>query len=180
MKTSDFISVLIHNSKTAEPVENNSDYTRVKRWVNKATALYVVFTIFAIIITVVAIITGSFSGYIPFLIPFVSILASWGFATIIMNFKLLVKSMVSAGINGFQDGEQIQTNHVSVSHDYGNRYKVSTYTEHQGCAGAMIYGFINFFVWAFLCVYVCPFLTLKKIGNSKKNLKKFKVAKMLR
>ena len=52
MKTLDFIKTLLHISKTTEPINNKSDYTRVKKWVKRATKLYIAFTIIAIIITV--------------------------------------------------------------------------------------------------------------------------------
>lgn len=193
MKTLDFIKTLLHISKTTEPINNKSDYTRVKKWVKRATKLYVAFTIIAIIITVLfsnasSMLLDEFSTMdelsegiailAKIVMLFVSLLTAWGFATMILNFKLMIKSMWSSGLAGYRVGEQIQTNHVSVRHEYGSTYKVTTNTENEGCIVAMIYGFINLFVWAFLCVYVCPFLTFRKIGDSKRNLKNFKIARM--
>ena len=188
MKTSDFISMLLHISKTAEPINNKSDYTRVKKWVKRAKRLYVTFSIFAIIITLLLLFVSSFiMGKLPeakqyfeiMAIPvtilslIVGLLTAWGFATMILNFKLMVKSMWSSGSAGYRAGEQIQTTHISVRHEYGNTYRVKSTTEDQGCILAMIYGFINLFVWAFLCVYVCSFLTFRKINVSKNNLENF-------
>ncbi len=178
MKTIDFISTLLYDSKTAEPINNKADYTRVKKWVKKATKLYTSFSIIAVIITIMISI-GSSSLEVPkIIILFVSLLTGWGFATMFLNFKLMIKSLWSSGVSGYRTGEQIQTKHVTVTHEYSNRYKVTTNTENEGCIVSMIYVFINFFVWSFLCVYVCPFLTFRKIASSKQNLEKFKTAKV--
>lgn len=177
MKTLNFISALLHISKTAEPIENKSDYTRVKRWVNKATSLYIIFTVIALVISIVFF--NSSSPEVPLIvIIFVAIFVGLGGATLLMNFKLMLKSTWSAGADGYKIGKTIQTNHINVTHEYGDRYKVSTYTENQGCAVAYINGLINLFVWCFLCVYICPFLSFKKISDSKKNLRIFEATQM--
>lgn len=182
MNTLNFAALLLHICKTAEPINNKSDFRRVKRWKNTASFLYLLFTAVALflIVTILSDVP-KFSIYIELpehliyiVIPFVSLLTAWGFATMLLNFKLLIKSTLGAGADGYRTGEQIQTQNIYVTREYDNRYKVTTETENQGCAVAMISGFINLFVWAFLCVYVCPFLTFKKIITSNKNIRKFK------
>lgn len=202
MKTRDFITNLLHISKTAEPIENKSDYTRVSKWVKRATKLYTVFSIVIIIIALLFLSISSalfdeisnemFAEELPnmeifseimavpaqIVILLVSVLTAWGFATMILNFRLMIKSLWSSSVKGYHAGEQIKINHVSVRHDYGNTYSVRNTTEDKGCLFACIYGFINLFVWAFLCVYVCPFLTFRKIKDSKKNLEIYKQSQM--
>lgn len=179
MKVFSFASNLLYHCKTAEPIENKSDYTRVKRWVGKATSWYAIFTVLAVLITAVVLGTASKSsdappaGVLTVAVPLICLLCAWGGATMILNFKGLFKSTWSAGVDGYRAGEQIQTHHVNVTHEYGDRYRVTTTTENEGCITAMMSGAINLSVWAFLCVYVCPFLTFKKISNSKKNLRAF-------
>ena len=177
MKPLEYISLLLYNCKKAEPISNRSDYTRVKNWVNKATVLYVLFTVIAVIVSVTLGDKAASSEEMPLVVVIlVAVLTGWGFATAVMNFKWMFKAMWSAGAQGYRIGEQIQTRHIDVTHEYGNTYKVTSHTENQGCAVAMIQSFINLCVWCFLCVYVCPFLSFKKISDSKKNLRKFEMA----
>ena len=188
MKTVDFISALINNCKTPEPINNKSDYTRVKKWVKRSKSLYTAFSVISVVLTFIVFIAavvilekaaGISFNFITFLAGIVyllvSVLTGWGFASMILNFKLMVGSVLGAAAAGNRAGEQIQTDHISVR-QYGNSYRVTKHTENEGCVMAMIYGFINLFVWAFLCVYVCPFLTFKKIERSRQNLHKFEVA----
>ena len=182
MSISNFISFLLASCKNAAPIRNNSDYYREKSWKNKASFLYLVFTVIAILITVVLL--GNDSKYLSdmdlpkpltyMVIPLVALLAAWGFATMLLNFKLFIKSLWSSGVEGYKTGEQIQTQHTYITHDYGDRYRVTTETENQGCAVAFVNGFINLFIWSFLCVYICPFLTFGKISKTKKNLRNYK------
>ncbi len=175
MKTSNFISVLLNNCRNPEPINNKSDYTRVKRWTRKASSLYTVFSIIAIVVSVMISCIMREIVNVPLIaVLFVAVFTAWGFASMFLNFKLLIKSLWSSGTDGYRVGEQIQTKHIDIQHEYGNTYKVSTHIENEGCALALIYGFINLIVWAVLCVYVCPFLTFKKISKSKRHLRKFR------
>lgn len=177
-----FTAILINTCKNAEQINNKSDFCRVKRWKNTASFLYCFFTALAILAIVIVLKDiKKFSPYfempehyIYFVVPFVAIFTAWGFATMLLNFKLLIKSMFGVGADGYRTGEQIQTQNIYITHEYGDRYKVTRETENQGCAVAMISGFINLFIWCFLCIYVCPFLTFKKIITSNKNLRRFK------
>lgn len=170
-----FISYLLFVNKTPETINNKSDYTRVKRWKNTASLLYFLFTAIAVIIALVILGNPSIffenidlpEPLIYVAIPFVAVFFAWGLATMLLNLKLLIKSMWGATTDGYHIGEQIQTTNVYVTHEYNNRYKVTTDTENQGCAVAMIYWFINLFVWSALCVYVCPFLAFGKIKKPK-------------
>ena len=182
MSIFEFASYLLHTCKTAEPINNKSDYYRIKRWKNKTTVLYVLFTVVAVAITVFLLNNPSLFASLELeqpmnyiVIGFVSLLAAWGFATMLLNFKLLLRSMWSAGAEGYRTGEQIQTNTVNIIHEYGDRYRVTKSTENQGCAVALINGFINLFVWSFLCIYICPFLTFGKISKTKKNIRRYKL-----
>lgn len=179
-----FASFYLHACKDAEPINNNSDYCRIKKWKNKATTMYISFSIISVVIVIaIFLISTLFSSDEQFLkvlaypvVQCVTLLTMWGFATIFLNFKLFIKSVFNAGKDGYAIGEQVQTTHVNVRHEYGNQYSVKTNTEHQGCVVAFISGFINLFVWAFLSVYICPFLMFKKIVETNKNLQKFENA----
>lgn len=179
-----FVSYLLFVNKTPEVIRNKCDYTRVKRWKNKASFLYFLFTAIAIVLALVILSNLSdLSQHIDLpaplayvAIPFVAVFFAWGLATMLLNLKLLIKSMWGATVEGYQIGEQIQTTNVYVTHEYNDRYKVTTDTENQGCVIAMIYWFINLFVWSVLCVYVCPFLAFGKIKKTKANLRRYKLA----
>lgn len=171
MNTKEFASQLLNASKNVEPINNNNDYCRVKRWRNKAVFLYSFFSLIALIGTVL------FSGEPGMAIPvvaFVDILTAWGFATLFLNFKLFFKSSASAMRKGNKIGEQIQTQHVQVRHEFGDTYRVNTYTENKGCFVAMIFFWLNFIVFGTLGIYVCPFLTFAKIKRTTDNLNNYK------
>ena len=182
MNIFNFASLLINTCKKVEPINNKSDYYRIKRWKNKASFMYIIFTAIAVLLCFSILDNAStiFANIdLPeplayVVIPIVIVLTAWGFATMLLNFKLLIKSMWNASADGYRTGEQIQTTNTYITHEYGNQYSVRTETENQGCVVAMINGFINLFVWAFLCVYVCPFLTFSKINKTKKLLRRYR------
>lgn len=176
-----FASFYLHACKDAESINNNSDYCRIKKWKNKASTMYITFSIIATVAVIAIFSSPTLFSFIQvpkalayFAVPFTAYFTAWGYATIFLNFKLFIKSVFKAGKDGYAIGEQVQTTHVNVRHEYGNQYSVRTETEHQGCIVAMISGFINLFVWAFLSVYICPFLMFIKIKTTDKNLKAFK------
>lgn len=176
MSVGKFVSYLLFVSKTPEVINNKSDYTRIKGWKNRASFLYTAFSIAAVVIAIFNF--SKLSGDLPLplayvVLPAVAVFFAWGLVTMLLNLKLLIKSLWGATVDGYRIGEQIQTTHVNVTHEYGNRYKVSTETENQGCAVAMICWFINLFIWSVLCVYVCPFLIFKKIKKTKANLLRY-------
>lgn len=178
-----FATFYLHACKNAEPINNNSDYCRIKKWKNKASTMYIIFSIISAIIVIAIFSNETLFSSVQLpkalaytVMPCVAFITAWGFATIFLNFKLFIKSLFNAGKDGYAIGEQVQTTHVNVRHEYGNQYSVKTNTEHQGCVVAFISGFINLFVWAFLSVYICPFLMFKKITETNKNLQKFENA----
>lgn len=136
------------------------------------------FTVLAVIEIIIA---GSMPSIFPFpavlvytLIPFLLLLTNWGYATLIMYLPQVFKSVVKSGVSGYKVGEKIETTHVEVTHDFGNHYRVSSYTENQGCFFAYMAGLIRFLVWAFFCVYIGPFVIYKKYKASKENLQNYK------
>lgn len=163
---------------TPEPIETVADYRRVKKWVKKAIKLYSVFTVIGFIVIFVAfliIISNDISIINAFLMC-LFLLTCWGYATLILYFRPIIKSVAKWGVGGYRVGEKIETTHVNVTHEYGNTYRVSSYTENKGCLFAIFAAGARFFVWAFFCVYIGPFLTVKKIKRSIVNLKKYEIS----
>lgn len=182
MKTLDFISILLRNCKVAEPIENKSDYTRVKNWVKRATKMYKTFTILASIIVLAFLgLLMSATGtplnleiVLVFILFFaIAVIFAWGIATMLLNSRNLIKSMWNSVSTGYRAGEKIEKTSVDVRYEYDNTYSVRTRTDNEGCLFAVIFGFINWIVWFFLCMYVCPYLSFRKIKLSKENLKNF-------
>lgn len=163
---------------SAEPINNPEDYYRVKRWVKKVRKLYIIFTIFALIEIPIFLSIPSWLENLPFLItlllPFLLILTNWGYATLIIYLPHIVKSLLASLKVGYNIGEKIETTHVHVTHKFGNTYNISTHTENKGLIFAYIAAVVRFLTWAFFSVYIGPFLTMKKLRNSIKNIKSYK------
>ena len=178
-----FVKNLFVEYSTPKEIETARDYRNAKKWVKKVSALYIGFTVFAVISAVAGI------AILDLLIPSVGIipkviitvlcmplflLTNWGYATVITYFPEIIKSVFKAGKTGFEVGLNVETTHVQVSHEYGNTYSVSATTENKGFLFGYIAAVVQFIIWAFFCVYIGPFLTFKKIRKSIKNLKQYK------
>ena len=175
----------------AEPINNSGDYVRVKRWTKKVIVLMSVFTVIAFvwIFAMGALVFGANSlmqemngeGISPIVIflfsyilmPFALILSNWGYAMIILDLPNIAKSVMKSARFGYDAGKNIETTHVQVTHEFGNNYRVSSYTDNKGCLFGFIAGMAKFMVWAVFCVYVAPFLTFKKLKASFANMKAF-------
>ena len=160
---------------TPQEIKTVRDYRYVKKWVKKVSKLYTVFTILTLVeIPLVWVLLPLFDipqalGYI--IIPPSLLLTNWGYATLITYLPEICKSVFKAGKSGFEAGKQIETTHVHITHEYGNSYRVSSTTDNKGCLFAFLGGMLQFVIWAVFCVYIGPFLTLKKIKGSMENLK---------
>lgn len=167
-----------------------ADYYRVKRWVKKVRVLYTVFSILAVLTLIVIVgivkaiiaLMGEADASSPLLVLLyplylvMLLLADWGMATLILQFKQVAKDVGKTASIGYQVGEQVQETHYEVTHEYGNHYRVRRHTEDKGCLFGMIAGVIRFLVWAFFCVYVGTFLTFRKYSAEKKALKQYALA----
>lgn len=176
---------LIYSTK--EEVYELADYHRVKRWTKKVRARYRAFTVIAVLLTIMiaamgaglsALIGGS--GISPLLaIPLfllylvVDLLASWGMATMSLQWKQVIKDVGKTASVGYQTGEQFKETHYQVTHEFGDNYRVTKQTEDKGCLFGIIAGFLRFFIWAFFCVYVGTFLTFRKYRAEMDILKQY-------
>ena len=156
----------------------------VTNWMKRVKKLYGAFTVIAILFIIVGgaggkLVTQLFDVdipiviFVPLMIP-LTLLTNWGYASLILHFKDVVRSVFKSATAAYQVGEKIETTHYEVRHEYGNTYSVSSHTENKGClfAGLAIMG--RFWLWAFFCIYIAPFLTYKKYQKSKVELKKYK------
>lgn len=164
---------------TPKEIETARDYRYVKKWVQKMCVLYAAFTALAVLewILVLAFMPPAFIfriiGYV--LAPPFLLLLNWGGATLITYLPEVLKSVGKAGKTGYEVGEQFETTHIEVTHEYGNQYRVSSRTENKGCLFAIFGGMLQYLVWCFFCVYIGPFLTFKKIKKSIENLKQYEL-----
>ena len=96
-----------------------------------------------------------------------------GHATMKLYSDDVKKSVLKSGVEGYGIGKNIETTHVEVSHEYGNTYSVSSYTENKGCLFALLAGGGRYLLWVIYCAYAGPFVTVKKIKASQENVKKY-------
>ncbi len=174
------IKLMIKNffeqKSAAIDVGDLASYRKAKSWLKKAITLYSFFSVMGIVVTglVIKLVTAV-QGFHPIVIilPILLLLTFWGYATLIMYLPEIIKNTLKAGKAGFEVGQNVETTHVDVEHVYGNTYKVSSHTENKGCLFAFIAGGAKLFVWLFFCVYIGPFLTLKKAKGTSKNIKEY-------
>ncbi len=173
---------------TADPINSDEDYYKVKKWIKRTEGLYVLFSILAIfftfIVTIGAILFNDEMGVPVALILFLSctlmpvmyLITGWGYATLILNAKRIAKSVFRTARAGYEEGKKVQETEVTVTHEYGDTYKVSSRTNDKGFEFGMFAGMFQFLIWAFFCVYIGPFLTFKKLRASKENMKVYKAS----
>ena len=172
-----FFKNLFIRYSTPQEINTAQDYACVKKWVKKISTLYIIFTVLTLVELPIflslpfADLPQAFNYII---MPPCLLLTNWGYATLITYFPDITKGVFKAGKAGFEIGENFETTYVSVTHDYGNRYSVSSTTENKGCLFGFLAGMIQFMAWAVFCVYIGPFLTFKKLKRSKENLAQYK------
>ena len=168
-----------------DPINDISDYRRVDTWIKRTKKLYRNFLIAGAVFTIIGFILLFSSGMLntPLfllalpLLPFLIFFTACGYATLVLYFPTIFKSIVKAGSAGYDIGKNIETTHVNVTHEFGNTYRVSSYTENKGCLFAYISGFAKFFLWMVFCVYIGPFVTYKKLRASLKKLAAYDATK---
>ena len=169
----------------SKPLEVNDreECDCAKGWLKRTCILYAVFSVFAFfeIILFFALyrlldLPQMLIYILGVLMPALLLLTNWGYATLISYLPSIVKSVIEWVKGGYNVGKNFETTHVQVTHEYGNRYNVSSYTENKGCLFAVVAGVLRLFIWAFFCVYIGPFLTFKKITGSIKNIKGYQAS----
>ena len=179
------LKLLLKNSfksySTADKIENECDFEKVKKWTSKVLKLYVAFTVIAalemMLIPILAhiVILPAALAYVLF--PFMFLLTNWGYATLILYIPTIFKTLVNAGRVGYEVGKHSEHTHIEINHEFGNDYTVREYKTNDGCLVAYIAIIARFLVWAFFCVYIGPFLTFKKYKSSIDSLKKYESKK---
>jgi len=168
---------LVAGCARAETINTEEDYRRVKAWVKKVLILYGSFTaLFIPIMVIFARFPEILDGepVLIAIIPIFLLIALWGYATIILYLPRMFRGMIDFGRFGFEVGKNVKSTHVEVKHEFGDTYKVSTYTDNKGCLFAIIGAGIRFFAGIFFCVYIGSFATFKKIYDSIRNLRAFR------
>ena len=168
----DEIKKFLNVYMNTEPVKTRNTYRRVKGWVVKCLILYLFFMVGAIILT--PVVAPVMSNAPSILVMIVLVWMGWGFSSMLLNLKFIFKSSLQASKKGFEAGSKIETQHINVTYEYGNTYRVNTYTENQGCVTAIFSGFFKLFFWLFGCVYIAPFLVFIKITKSINNLRNYR------
>ncbi len=159
----------------AEPIKDEDDVLKSKKWLKKVIVLYSAFPILGMIIAArfIAPTISEPDLSLALLFPLM-LLASWGFASMFLYFKQMIKVIFNAGKIGYTVGSQIKTTHVDVTHEYSNTYKVSSHTTNKGILFTIIAVFVGYMCYGYFCILIAPFLTCKKIISTVKNLQKYK------
>ncbi len=172
-----FTKKCVNDDFEAKPIHDKSDYREVQQWVQSITKKYIAFPVGFLLFYFVffswAFLISDASVFTYILIIPALILAGWGMANMWIYRSRVFKSVEKGGRAGYQAGEQIQTTHIDITHEYGNTYRATARTENKGCLFMVIGGMIKFLGWAFVCVYFIPFYTLKKLRDSIQNLKQY-------
>lgn len=165
------------------------DYYRVKRWKKRVHRLFLsraviglLFGIFAIrLMGMLAKMPGgdipgiaqlAFSVIMPPLWIYVGIT----FACMKLHKKEVKHTILRGVIDDYKLGEQFQTTHVNITHEYGNTYRVSRRVENDGCLFVFIGMGIRYLIWAAFCSYRAPVLIFKKYKSNMAELRNFKEA----
>ncbi len=162
---------------TPHSVTNDSELISAKKWLKKTMLLYLAFTILGIIVCSFVLslfATLDFNVAVCVIATPLMMLAFLGYASLILYFKQVFKTVLNAGKIGYKVGEQFKTTYVDVKHEYANTYKVSSRTEDKGLLFGFIAGMASFFCWVFFCVYIAHFHTYKKVKTTIKNINEYK------
>ncbi len=159
---------------TPTPIQNDESVLKAKRWLKKVAIIYSIFAAAALLLFFVATFKGlPFPTNILFLPLFA--LAASTFASMALYFKQMVKTIYKAAKFGYAVGDQIRTTHVTVTYEYSNTYKATSHTESKGLLFALIAGLICYMCWGYFCMFVAPFLTVKKIKATLKNIREYEI-----
>lgn len=184
-----FLNNFSKKFSVVEPITDKEDYIRAKKWTKKATKTFkkcvIFWAILAIVISIVCHIElkavgidGFLLGILTFLLSIIYLgtftLAGLGRATMKMHFKEVRKTAWEAAKFGYSIGKEIKTEHIDITHEYTNTYRVSSRTEHKGLLFAIICMLAIMGAWSAYCVYKGCFLELKKLIKTKEELKNYK------
>ena len=158
-------------------IQCDEDYTYALAWLKKAKVLCSVCSVLGIMygfaigisgvlpVDVLSMPIGLFLGQWSF----------WGVATFILNIReiLNIRKMIEMGKLGYNIGKEFKETYVNVTHEFGNKYKVTSHTENKGCLFAIIAIFMRFIFWMSFSVFVGAFLTVKKLIHTSHNIKDY-------
>ncbi len=168
-------------------VKDEDQYMEANKWIKHVNKLLrkqlIIQLLIALIISIISF------GFLPIhpilklmICLFYILVFAWsavGTATLKLYKKELfnIKSMIAWGKAGYDMGEQIKTTHVTVNHEYGNTYRVSSYTEDKGCLFAVIALFIRYMIFAPYCLFKGLPLTLNKYRKTMENMQAYRSGK---
>ena len=184
-----YLKDIFTSYSTAEPINDESDYMRVKAWVKKTIKLFTIFTVLAamealIVWSIFGILVfaakGTTETFLIIAYSFGLVVAglaffptNWGYGVMFMHLPEVLKSLFQSMKVGYKIGEQVQTTRVQVTHEFGDTYRVSSHTDNQGCLFAVIGGGVRLLIWMVFSIYIAPYLLYKKVRDSMKNIKAY-------
>ncbi len=150
----------------------DEDYVEALAWLKKAMIVCTICSTLGILYGLMIGISGLLPVFIGLILGQWSF---WGVAAFILNFREIfnIKKMVELGKMGYNVGKEIKETHINITHEFGNQYKVTAYTENKGCLFASISIFIRFLGWMYFSVIVGAFLTAKKLIQTVVNIKDY-------
>jgi len=186
-----FISDFSRKFSTVEEINNEEDYIGVKKWVKKATKMYKKKTVWSIIWAILVSILCFFwlklavDGFVLWILTIILssiylsgfVMAGLGRATMKLHSKEVRKAAWEAAKFGYNVGKDVKTEHITVSHEFADTYRVSSRTEDKGLLFAVISMAVIMIAWTGFCVYKGCFLELKKIKETKEALVNYEISK---
>ena len=160
------------------------DYYRVKRWKKHVHRLFLSRAIMGLLIAIVMIrvmaMVEEVSGIARFaysvILPPLWIYVGFAFACMKLHKSEVRHTILRGAIDDYKLGEQFQTTHVNISHEYGNTYRVSRHVENDGCLFVFIGMGIRYLIWATFCSYLAPILIFKKYKANMAEIENFEKA----
>ena len=159
-------------------VNNNDEALKTEKWLKKTITLHIVLTIITMIYVVFTfVVSGEEVGWYECLLmtPILGAFGGCAFSSMALYFKQMVKFIFTGAKVGYTAGKEIKTTHVNISHEYGNNYSVSSYTDHKGLLMSVIMIFVAYMTYAMFCGFVAPFCTYNKARKTVKTLQEYRL-----
>ena len=165
-------------------VTNEQEYQKAEEWAEHVRSLFirqlVIFLLVALLecVGLFAVVPIRFALKL-LLVPFAILAMIWlavGTTVILLYKKEIfdLDSMVRWGKAGYDVGKQFETTHVTVTHEFGNQYRVNSHTENKGCLFAIIALGVRCMIFAPYCMIMGLPLTYKKYKDTRANMEAYR------
>jgi len=89
---------------------------------------------------------------------------------------IIIKASWKFIVLGYKVGDQIKETNVTVRHEYGSNYKVTSTTETKGCLFGVIACMLSLLPWSAICAFTGPIIPVKRMIKTIKQIIDYKKA----